>query len=102
MASWKPLIIEIVDAARHWVEPFVPGAVGAAIGQMWEPGLGWRDRLAQWTVGVTFAAFLIPAAGDVFHWPLPLINAVGFVVGTLAFRPTSPCARPPSSARPVG
>lgn len=87
---WKPALIEIFDGLRHWLEPFVPGAVGAAIGQMWEPGLGWRDRLAQWTVGVTFAAFLVPAAGHVFHWPLPLINAVGFVVGTLAFKAYKP------------
>lgn len=87
---WKPALIEVFEGLRHWLEPFVPGAVGAAIAQMWESGLGWRDRLAQWTVGVTFAAFLVPAAGHVFHWPLPLINAVGFVVGTLAFKAYKP------------
>lgn len=84
--AWKPALIDLLELLRHWLEPFLPGAIGSAIAQMWEPGLSWRDRLAQWTVGVTFAAFLVPAAGHVFGWGQPLVNAVGFVVGTLAFK----------------
>lgn len=87
---WKPALIEALEPLRHWLEPFVPGAIGAAIGQMFEAGLGWRDRLAQWTVGLTFAAFLVPAAGHVFGWGQPLVNAVGFVIGTLAFKAYKP------------
>lgn len=84
--AWKPFIADIWDALRHLVEPVIPGAIGAAIGQLYEKGLGWRDRLAQWTVGLVFAAFLVPAVGHLFEWSDVLVDAVGFVVGTLAFK----------------
>jgi hypothetical protein len=68
------------------VEPLVPGALGAAVGQAWERGLGWRDRLIQWVVGLIIAAYVVPAIGHVFNWHQTLTAAVGFVFGTIAFK----------------
>lgn len=85
MADPKPLFA-VWDAMRHLAEPYLPGAIGAAIGQAWEPGLGWRQRLIQWFVGLSFAVFLVPALGHAFGWGDSLIDAAGFVVGTLAFK----------------
>lgn len=86
----KPTLVELWDAVRHWLEPLAPGALGAVVAQMWEKGLSWQDRLAQWTVGVLCAAFLAPAIGHVFGWADPLTDAVGFVIGTLAFKAWPP------------
>lgn len=83
---WKTALIEVFDGLRHWLEPFVPGALGAAIGQMWEKGLGWRDRIAQWAAALIFAAYLVPAFGHVFGWGIHLMNAAGLVVGTLVLK----------------
>lgn len=74
------------DLIRHLLEPFVPGAIGAAVGQAWEPGLSFRQRLVQWGVGLAFAVFIVPGLGHMFGWGDPIVDAVGFVVGTLAFK----------------
>jgi len=87
---WKPALIEFWETARHWLEPYLPGAVGAAIVQIWEPDLRWRDRTAQWVVGLSFAVFIVPGIGHTFGWHERLTYAVSFVVATVAvkaFRP---------------
>lgn len=78
------------EMIRHLLEPFLPGAIGAAVGQMWEPGLSFRQRLVQWCVGLAFAVFIVPGIGHVFGWADPIVDAVGFVVGTMAFKAARP------------
>lgn len=78
------------DMLRHLLEPFLPGAIGAAVGQMWEPGLSFRQRLIQWSAGLSFAVFIVPGLGHVFGWGDPIVDAVGFVVGTIAFKAARP------------
>lgn len=86
MVPLKVMLIEVWHAVAHWIEPFIPGALGAAVAQLWEPGLSLRQRLEQWTAGLLFAVYVVPAIGHVFSWGQPVINGVGFVVGTLALR----------------
>lgn len=86
MAGWKFPLIDIARAVWDWLQPLIPGALGAAVGQAWERGLGLRDRLIQWTVGLLFAAYVVPGLGHLLHWGQPVTNAVGFVVGTIAFK----------------
>lgn len=85
MRFWDALL-HAVETGRHWIEPFIPGALGAAVGQAWEPGLSLKQRLVQWAVGLTVAVFIVPALGHAFSWSQPIVSAVGFVVGTLAFK----------------
>jgi len=86
MAGWKLSLAEAAPAIWGWVQSLTPAFLGAAVGQAWERGLSLRDRLIQWTVGVLFAAYLVPALGHVLHWAQPVTNAVGFVVATIAFK----------------
>lgn len=86
MAGWKLPLIDMARAAWDWLQPLIPGALGAAVGQAWERGLGLRDRLIQWAVGLLFAAYVVPGLGHLLHWGQPVTNAVGFVVGTIAFK----------------
>jgi hypothetical protein len=84
--QWKPILLHALEWLRHVGEVLAPGAIGAAIAQAWEPGLSLRQRMVQWFVGLAFAAFIVPALGHLFGWGQPIVNAVGFVVGTLAFK----------------
>lgn len=86
MAGWKLPLIDMARAVWDWLQPLIPGALGAAVGQAWERGLGLRDRLIQWAVGLLFAAYVVPGLGHLLHWGQPVTNAVGFVVGTIAFK----------------
>lgn len=84
--AWKPILSDLLHAIWTWLEPLIPGALGAAVGQAWEKGLGVRDRLIQWVVGLLFAAYVVPAIGHLFDWNQTIVNAAGFVVGTIAFK----------------
>lgn len=84
--NWKPILLDAAAAVWAWLQPLIPGALGAAVGQAWEKGLGLKDRLIQWAVGLLFAAYVVPALGHVLHWGQPLTNAAGFVTGTIAFK----------------
>lgn len=85
MSDWKPSLGSW-SALRDLVEPFLPGAIGAAVGQAWEPGLSWKQRTLQWIVGLSFAVFVVPGIGHLFGWGDAMVDAVGFVTGTLAFK----------------
>jgi hypothetical protein len=79
-------LAHLFEHVWRFVEPLIPGALGAAVGQAWEKGLGWRDRLIQWAVGLMIAAYVVPAIGHIFNWHQTVISAIGFVVGTIAFK----------------
>lgn len=79
-------IAAFAEVLWRLIEPFIPGALGAAVGQAWEKGLGWKDRLIQWLVGLLCAAYIVPAVGHALMWHQTMISAVGFVVGTIAFK----------------
>jgi hypothetical protein len=84
--AWKPPLVEVLHALWGWLEPLIPGALGAAVAQFWEKGLSLKDRLIQWAAGLLFAAYVVPAFAHVLNWGQPLTNAAGFVVGTIAFK----------------
>jgi len=86
MADWKPVAVYLLDAAKAAFDVLWPGAAGAAIAQFWEKGISLKTRLSQWAIGLTIAAVIVPAFGHVFHWAAPVVNAVGFVLGTLGFK----------------
>lgn len=74
------------------LSPFIPAAIGSAVAQAWEPGLGWRQRLVQWSVGVFVSHYATATAAHVLGWSEPVANGVGFIVGMLAFKSVQPMA----------
>lgn len=85
MAGWKHPLLEIGRGVWHVLEPFVPGALGAAVAQAIRPGLGIRTRFVQWSVSVIVFHFASLAIAAVFHWPKAVGDVVGFFVAFLAF-----------------
>ncbi|MGH7019152.1 MAG: hypothetical protein ACREEY_04700 [Brevundimonas sp.] len=78
-------LIEFALAVWRKLEPSLPGVMGAAVAQMMRPGLGVRQRLIQWTVGVIVFHFVIEALTVVFRWPEAVADVVGFFIAFLAF-----------------
>lgn len=76
---------KMLASVWHYIEPFVPGALGALVAQMIRPGLGLRTRFVQWSVSVIVFHFVSLAVGAVFHWPKAVGDVIGFFVAFLAF-----------------
>lgn len=81
----KPLLIEVITAVWHKLEPFLPGILGAAVAQMMRPGLGMRQRFIQWTVGVIVFTYASRALAVLFHWHEYIAQVVGFFIAFMAF-----------------
>lgn len=90
MAAIKPLLLHAAEVLGGWLTPFIPAAIGSAIAQAWEPGLGWRQRLVQWAVGVFVSSYVTMGVSHVFGWHPHVANAVGFVIGMIAFKSVEP------------
>jgi len=83
--AWKTTFLHLWDMTRHAVEPFVPGVLGALVGQFIRPGLGMRQRFVQWTVGVIVFHFVSGALLALTDWPDAVGDVIGFFVAFLAF-----------------
>lgn len=62
-----------------------PAALGSAVAQAWKPGLSWRQRLVQWIVGICVSYFVTRGLGMWLGWHEFVSQAVGFVIGMMAF-----------------
>lgn len=80
---------EIVEGAwelsRTLAAALGPAALGSAVAQAWKPGLSWRQRLVQWIVGICVSYFVTRALGSALGWHEFVSQAVGFVIGMMAF-----------------
>lgn len=77
------------DAATAFVSlllSLLPAAIGAAVSLAFEAGLTWAARFVQLCVGIAFSYFATNALMAL--WPVsePVRQAVGFVVGLIAFK----------------
>ncbi|MBB4618015.1 hypothetical protein [Sphingomonas abaci] len=85
------LLHEIGAALLAWMLGLVPAALGALISLVFEPDVTWSRRFAQLAVGVTVSYFVTNATAALWPWPPldPYVRqAIGFVVGMVAFRAT--------------
>ena len=82
------ILHEIGDALLAFLLGLMPSALGAVVGLFYETGITWSRRFAQLSVGVIVSYFVTNAANAL--WPVdPFVRqAIGFVVGMIAFKAT--------------
>lgn len=79
------LFSDIATAALAFAQALIPAALGSAVSQAYKKGLGWRDRLIQWVVGICVSWFVTRAIDAFFGLDPFVVQAIGFVVGMIAF-----------------
>lgn len=79
---------DIAHAFLAFLATLVPGALGSAIAQLWERGLSWSQRLIQWTAGIIVSHYVSAGVGAWLHLDPSVAQAIGFVIGLIAFRAT--------------
>lgn len=85
------LIHELLATAATFIVGLLPAALGAAVSLAYETGLTWSRRFVQMSVGVVVSYFATGALAALWPWGSPdafVIQAVGFVVGMIAFKAT--------------
>ncbi|TPG14354.1 hypothetical protein [Sphingomonas oligophenolica] len=82
------LLHEIAGAAMTFLVGLMPAALGAAVSLAYETGLTWSRRFVQMSVGIVVSYFATNAIGAVWPQQPFVIQAVGFVVGMIAFKAT--------------
>lgn len=75
----------IFDGLLATLSALAPGMLGAAVGQAWKPGLSWRQRLIQWSVGVSCQYYVSLAIVHGLGWHPFVAQGVGFFVAMCAF-----------------
>lgn len=65
-----------------------PGALGSLVAVIyeWDPGLTWRQRVAQWIAGICVSYYLGILLAHVFGWDGFGAESAKFMVGMVAFK----------------
>jgi hypothetical protein len=87
MAS-ESILQQILAAIQDAATALAPAAIGAAVGQAWEKGLSFSQRLVQWAVGICVSYYV---GGGLEAWLRldPFVSdAISFVLAMLAFKAT--------------
>lgn len=74
-----------------FVASLIPAALGSAVSLVFEPDVSWPRRTAQMMVGVIVSYFVTNASVVLSPWQpvdLSVKQALGFVLGMIAFRAT--------------
>ena len=79
------ILRDITAAAAGLFSALAPAAFGSAVAQAWKSGLGWRDRLIQWVVGILVSYYVTMGLGAWFGFDPFMSQAVGFVLAMIAF-----------------
>lgn len=82
------LLHELAAAILSFLIGLVPAALGAAVSLAYETGLTWSRRFLQMSVGVIVSYFAGGAIGAVMTLNPFVLQAVGFVIGMIAFKAT--------------
>ncbi len=67
------------------LEALIPGMLGAIVGQLWKPGLSWRERLIQWIVGVSCQYYVSLGIIHGLGWHPFVAQGLGFFAAMAAF-----------------
>ena len=84
----EKLIHDFLEATQALVSALTPAAVGAAIGQAWEKGLSWAQRISQWVVGICVSYYLGLAIREIMSLDPFVADAVKFLIAMIAFQAT--------------
>lgn len=87
MAS-ESLLHHLVSGAQDAASALAPAAIGAAVGQAWEKGLSFSQRLLQWAVGICVSYYVGGGLAGWFHLDAFVLDAVKFMLGMIAFKAT--------------
>ena len=79
---------EAATAVGSFLQALAPAAFGAAVAQAWKTGLSWSQRLMQWGIGICVSHYVTAALAALFRFDPFVIQAVGFVLGMIAFEAT--------------
>lgn len=81
-------LVDILHAILAFLATLIPGAIGSAVSQLWEPALSWSQRLIQWGTGIIVSHYVSDGIGAWLHLDPSVAQAIGFVVGLIAHRAT--------------
>ena len=82
------LLHDLLAAIGAFLLALVPAALGAAVSLAYESGLTWSRRFVQMGVGIVVSYFSTNAIGALVALSPFVLQAVGFVVGMIAFKAT--------------
>jgi hypothetical protein len=84
----ESILEHLVSAAQDAASALAPAAIGAAVGQAWEKGLSFGQRLLQWAVGICVSYYVGGGLAGWFHLDAFVLDAVKFMLGMIAFKAT--------------
>ena len=71
-----------IDPQKIVAHPLFAGISGALIGLRFAPGLSWLERVTNVAAGSVSAAYVAPAAGEVFRLTSPsMMGFLSFFIG---------------------
>jgi hypothetical protein len=82
------LLHELIEGLLTFLAALVPPALGAIVSLLYETGLTWAQRATQLWVGVVVSYFIQRAAGALYPFHPFVLQAVGFILGMIAFKAT--------------
>ena len=80
------LLHELFEAVLAFLASLIPSALGSIVTMIYEPGLAWAQRATQLWVGVVASYFVTRAAGAVYPFHPFVLQALGFIIGMIAFK----------------
>ncbi|HEX8402222.1 MAG TPA: hypothetical protein VF628_11025 [Allosphingosinicella sp.] len=90
--------IQFVEAVQSFLSAVTPAALGSAVYQAYQRGLGWRDRMIQFAVGICVSYFVTGIVIHAMGWSDFAAQGVGFVIALFAFEATPKFTRAAADA----
>ncbi|MDB5688555.1 MAG: hypothetical protein JWL91_431 [Sphingomonas bacterium] len=82
------LLGDIVDTAKALASALAPAALGSAVAQIHEKGMGWRDRVLAYVAGICTSYYVTLGLSAWFHLDPFVTQAIAFVLGMIAVKST--------------
>jgi hypothetical protein len=84
----QKLLMAWADGLLAALAAIAPGAFGSMVAVIyeWDPGLTWRQRLAQWIAGICVSYYVGRLLALAFGWDGFGVQSISFVTGMIAFK----------------
>ena len=77
---------DMIEASKAAASALAPAAFGSLIAQLYERGMGWRDRLVAYVVGILVSYYVTLGLTAWFGFDQFVSQSVAFVLGMIAYR----------------